>query len=351
MAYATTILSEKRRPGKWHHTSGSTGVPLAIYRENHAELEMLACQPRLRALWGVDMSDKVVLFRHRPPTSPSLSGLVHALSYAVKSFLLQRTRFAAYQLGKDDLRQDLRRIRDLRPVLIYGNASAIYLLALEAIETGVTLDSLRLVVMTMELVSDAMHDKVQEAFHTNVITEYGAEECYVIAYGDGRHLLRVREDQVLVETLPTEDNFHRVIISVLGNPSFPLLRYEIGDLTDKPIYQVDSGFSALGHVIGRSVDYLISGQGRPIRALPLIDFLEAYPSIRRIRAHQSSDGKVLVLLEVDSIASRIPVGAIQKRLVRFLEGQNVDVRLVEVLPKTGHKHRWITSDITKPQPS
>jgi len=338
------LLSEKRRPGKWHHTSGSTGVPLAIYRENDAELEMLACQFRYRASWGVDIFDRMALFGQATYFPPGFLGWVARRRESVKEFLRNRVLFPAYRLGKTDLRWYLQEIKKFDPVLLYGNTSAIYLLALEALESGERIDSLKLVVLTMELVPDFVRDIVKRAFQTNIITEYGATECYVIAYEDDQHLLRVREDVVAVETLPTKDNHYRVIISVLNNPSFPLLRYDIGDVTERPVNETDSGFAVLGPIKGRVADFLISASGRPIRIDT--DMLSGYSSVRRFRVHQFPNGRVLLLVEVDSLERNIDFGGIQKKLRALLEGQTVEVKVMETIPPTSAgKHRWIVSEL------
>jgi len=338
------LLSEIPRPGSWHYTSGSTGTPLAFYREREAELEMMHCQYRYRALWGVDIFDRMVWFGQITYFPPGFLRWVAKLREPVEDFLTNRVRFPADRLGKTHLRRYLQEIKNFNPVLIYGNCSAIYLLALEALESGTSIDSLELVVLTQELVPDFVREIVKRAFQTNVIAEYGAAECHVIAYEDDQRLLRVREDLVAVETLPTEDTDYRVIISVLNNPSFPLLRYDIGDVTEKPITETDSGFAVLGSIKGRVVDSLISTSGQPVRFDT--DMLSGYSSVRRFRVHQFSDGRVLLWVEVDSLERNIDFGSIQKKLGALLGGQTVEVRVTNSLPPTSAgKHRWVISDL------
>jgi phenylacetate-CoA ligase len=239
-------------------------------------------------------------------------------------------------------------MKDFGPVLLYGYSSAIYLLALQALETGLTTDSLKLVVMTSEAITQDMRDTVQRAFHTNVVEEYGAAECPVIAYEDKEHNLRVRDDLVIVETLPSESNHYRIIISVLNNPSFPLLRYDIGDLTDKRLIPADDGFGILGHVVGRRNDLLISRSGQPVYLSPswLPYVIGQQNSVKRFRIHQFSDGRAQVLLEVDSMTGKVDVNRIREKLGTLLDGQTVEVKLTEsITPVSSGKHRWIVSEL------
>lgn len=344
-----TLLSERPRPGRWVHTSGSTNIPLATFWEKDADLEMTCAQYRSRALWGVGIFDRSAVFSgNSGDFAPGLKGRVAKLRRPFEDHLRRRVLLSVYRLGKEDLRNHLRYLENFRPVLLYGYSSAIYLLALQALETGLRVESLKLVVMTSDVVTQDMRDTVQRAFHTNVVEEYGARECPVIAYEDTGHRLRLREDLVMVETLPTQGNYYRIIISILNNPSFPLLRYDIGDLTDKLVIPADDGFGILGPVIGRRSDLLISCSGRPVcLATSWLPYMIGQPNpVKRFRIHQFSDGRVLVLLEVDSMTKKIDVGRIQEKLGALLEGQAVEVRPIEsIIPAASGKHRWIVSEL------
>ena len=340
------LLSEKPRPGRWVYTGGSTGIPLAMYRENDASLEMVCCQYRSRALFGVDVFDRTAMvWGHGVSFAPGFSGRTAKLRRRLEDLLRDRVRLSAYRLGKEDIRRYLRKMTSFKPVLLYGYSSAVYLLSLEALQSGVKVDSLRLVTLTSDQVTHDIRDTVQRGFRTNVVEEYGAAECQVIAYEDEKHLFRVREDLVMVETQPAQDNYHKIIISVLNNPSFPLLRYDIGDLTDRPVDRADAGFALLGPVVGRKNDFLISRSGRRVHPLDA-SFLEHHKLIKRFRAHQFSDGRVLLSLEVDSQARDLSPSGLGKKLSDLLEGQTVEVRLTESIPPTvPGKHAWVVSEL------
>lgn len=345
------VFSQRANPGRWYHTGGSTGIPLAIYRERSADLEMLSAQYRLRDLWGVGIFDPVVMELGRADSLvPGLSGSAARLRCAIEDALRNRVRLSPHTLGRDDLRQDLRMMNDFKPRFLYGHSSSIYLLALEALETGMRLESLRLVVLTAEVITQTIRNTTERAFPSaSVVQEYGAAESLVIAYEDRQHLLRVREDIVMVETIPTEDNHYRIIMSVLNNPSFPLLRYNIGDLTDRPIAQTDFGFATLGPIIGRNNDFLVARSGRRVRlvaATLAAHISKHHASVKRFRAHQLIDGRVLLYLEVDSPTEQIDTSAMQRSLAAILEGQPVEVRLVRLIPPiSSGKHAWLTSEL------
>ncbi len=234
-----------------------------------------------------------------------------------------------------------------KPAHLYGYSSAIYLLALEALECNARVGSLKLITLTSEQVTVDIRNAVQRAFQTNVTEEYGAAECQVIAYEDNEHFLRVREDLVFLETLLVEGGYYRIVVSVLNNPSFPLLRYDIGDLTDRPVNRSISGFALMGHLVGRKNDFLISRSGRRVHPLDA-SFLEHHALIKRFRVHQFSDGRVMLLLEVDSKAKDLNPSSLGKKLSDLLEGQAVEVTLTDSIPPTAPgKHAWIVSELAK----
>jgi phenylacetate-CoA ligase len=348
---SSSLLSERRRPGGWHHTSGSTGIPLAIYRERDADAEMTYCQYRSRSLWGVDIFDRsVLLYGHGSYLLPGLRGRIARLKPFFGDRLRSRIRYPAYKLAKEDLVRCLREMKRFRPVFLYGYSSAIHLLALESLQSGVSVDSLKLVVLTSEPVTGDIRETVQRAFAANVVEEYGAAECHLIAYQDAGEVMRVREDLVMVETLPSEDGDYRIIISVLNNPSFPLLRYDIGDVSKAPLSQHEAGFAMLGPIVGKANDFLITRTGRRARLDEVIGFdaqmIARLPSVRRFRAHQFLDGRVQFLLESDSPNEKIDVDWIRRRLSTLLDGQMVDVTTTDSIPPIpSGKHSWIVSEL------
>jgi phenylacetate-coenzyme A ligase PaaK-like adenylate-forming protein len=341
------VLSDTPRPGNWYFTGGSTGIPLAVYQETEATNEMAWCQYRARVLWNVGLFEKRALLWGHPTQITPGSG--HKLRQLFTDLMLNRIRFSVYNLGKADLLRYLSRMREFKPVQLYGYSIATYLLALEALRGNIEVDSLRLVTLTAERATETIRQTIEQAFETNVTEEYGARECLLIAYEDRQHLLRIREDNVMVETLPLGDGCYRIIISVLSNPSFPLLRYDIGDLTEKPLTETNVGFSLLAPVTGKANDYLIGASGRRIYA-GVLHGLYHYP-IRRFIAHQFSDGKVLMLMEPNGPATNMDIGSMERKLRALLDGQEVEVRLTESIPQTSlNKHRWIISEITNAQP-
>ncbi len=244
-AQPRAFLSERARQGFWERTSGSTGTPMSIYWANDAHREMLRSKYRLDAMWGLDIFDRMVfLWGFGDANAPGLAGQMARLRMPLEDWLRNRIRLPAYYLGQDDLRDHLRQIAAFRPAAIYAFSMAAYLLALEAEAMDFHCASLRLIILTSEPSSPHMISKVEQSFRVPAIVQYGTVECGLIAGEWPDRTLQVREDRALVETLPRDDGRFDIVLTVLANPSFPLIRYSnrrhrrcsIGDPSPRPCH-------------------------------------------------------------------------------------------------------------------
>ena len=188
---------------------------------------------------------------------------------------------------------------------------------------------------------------MEKAFGVPAVVEYGAMECALIAGEGPDRVLRVREDMVLAETRAVGDGQHEILFTVLGNPSFPLLRYAIGDVTDAPLEVPERGFAVLKGVGGRANDLIVTRSGGFVHPLRF-DFLFGYEwaeAVRRYRIHQRADGAVAVTVEVARPIPPRDVVEMETELRTLLEGYPVTLDVVGALSEAPRKHRWTTSDM------
>jgi len=345
------LVSTRPGNGHWQVTGGSTGQPAQVFWSAEAHREQLRARYRYLSTWGLDIFDRTTyVWGHGGSLSPGLGGQARRLVQPLADCLRRRLRLSAYQLSPTRLRSYLRQIERWKPVCLYGYSTAVYLLAREAREVGFACDTLKLVVLTSEPASPRRISTIEEAFQAPVSMEYGSMECGFIAGQTPGGDLRVREDIVLLETRPRHDDRHDIIITVLTNPAFPLLRYAIGDTTEYPVQQPAQGFARLCNVAGRSNDLLVTGSGQYLHPAPIECLFEAYPAIRRYHVRQGDDGAVSVGLELADGNHGFNPQALTERLTDLLEGYPVSVECASNLPLTpAGKHRWISSSLTAAQ--
>jgi phenylacetate-CoA ligase len=343
------FLSRQHKPGSWHLTGGSTGMPMRIFWAGEAYRKMLCIQYRFHSMWGIDIFDrKAFLWGHSSTFSPGIMGVLERKSMQVGDRLRNRLRLSAYRIGPTDLREHLKRLSAFKPVSIYGYSTALYLLAREAEETGFQCDSIKLVILTGEPALPFMVEKIENVFGVPAVVEYGSVECGLTAHEWPDRTLRVREDKVFVETQPREDSRYDILVTILGNPAFPLIRYALGDITDAPLKSETTGFSILTSICGRINDLVVSRSGRFVHSLGIKHVLEPHPGVRRFRAHQEIGGRLNVLLEQDDPLRMPDIKKIEVQLKDLLEGYAVSVAIVDEMPCTpAGKHRWIVSELAE----
>lgn len=346
-ANRSSFLSAARTRGRWVLTGGSTGIPTRVFWGHEAQREMLRARYRFYASWDLDIFDRVAfLWGHHASFAPGLAGLAARLRQPLEDLLRNRIRLSAYRLGRADLREHLRRISDSRPAAIYSFSKAAHLLAREAEATDFQCDSLKLIILTAEPAFPNIVEDVQRAFHAPVIVEYGSAECGFLAGQSRDAALRLREDISLIETLPRNDGRYDIVVTVLTNPSFPLIRYAIGDVTDAPLEPRRYGFSVLQSVVGRNNDFVLSKSGRHLHASLFAAIFENQPNIRRYQLYQHADGALTVSVERHNRDACLNEERLKRTLEHVLDGAEVTLRVVDKIPQTGAgKHRWIISEL------
>lgn len=339
--------SERAERGGWRLTGGSTGAPTWVYWGNQAHLENMRARYRFYASWDVDIFDRTVyLWGHAASFAPGLSGYLARMRQPFLDTLRNRLRLSAYYLSPETLREYVRRIEQFQPAAIYGYTTAVYLLAVEAEALKLQSAALRAVFLAGEPAFPHIRRTTEQAFGAPTVVEYGSIECGFLAGEWPDRTLRIREDLAIVEAVPrTDDGRHEIVVSVLTNSAFPLLRYGIGDITDGPLQIPAHGFAILQNVLGRQNDLILSRSGRYLHPAPIEALFEHDPAVRRYRVKQETDGSVLLSIELKDPAVRPDTVRLRSQIQELVEGYPVALEFVDELPRTpAGKHRWIASE-------
>ena len=347
------FLSEAAQSGFWERTSGSTGTPMSLYHDVAGHRTMQHAKYRLYDAWGIDILDRsAYLWGRADLVLPGLRGTLSRLRLGIRDTLRSRKRCSAFHLDKESLRICLQELTKFQPRALYGFSNAIFLLAQQASEQGFSGSWLKAVIMTSEPATPRMQAKVAATFQAPVVVEYGATECELIAgsYPDGT--VRVREDLVILETLPNATGGFELVITVLANGSFPLLRYQIGDITDSPLEIPEQGFAILrGGIAGRRDDLLQTCGGGYLHASAIDAVFEHVfdsQAIRRYRVHQDRTGSIDMQIEIDPTRKLdIDLENLRLAISNLVEGYPVVIRLTTNLQRSlSAKHRAVTSDLS-----
>lgn len=342
------FLSRRPAAGRWAITGGTTGMPMRVFWEHSAHREMLRARYRFLQGWGIDFFARCAfLWGHAHSYLPGLAGWWARQQVRLSDWLRNRIRLCAYDLGRDDLRRHLARISAFRPQWLYAYSRAAELLAQEAMTTHFECDSLRLVVLTAEAATPTIVQNVKQGLQVQTAIEYGSIDCgFLAGEGADRHL-HVREDVVLLETHLRADGRHDLLVTVLNNPSFPLLRYQIGDVSESPLFRPERGMARLEGVLGREHDILVTRTGRLIHPTRLDTLFKIETrQVRRYQVHQYADGSVVATLDMVDPGNAVESHHLGSILQDILEGFPVEVRVVRnILLTPAGKQRAVVSDL------
>ncbi len=342
------FLSDVARKGEWSRSGGSTGTPTSYFRSHESHQELLRGRYCAHAAWGLDIFDRWgFLWGHAASFPPNIGGFIERCKRPIHDLLRNRFRLSAYDLSPKNMRGNLDLIAKYRPAAIYAYSTAGYMLAREAKAIGFHCPSLKLMVLTAEPVLPQIVSECEAAFGVPAVAEYGSTETSTLAFELPDRKLRVREDNFFVETPCRQDGRYDIVVTVLNSEDFPFIRYAIGDVTDFPLRRPEIGFAYLGNVAGRLDDIIVTRSGKPLFAGWFESVLEQDESIRRFRVHQSRDGDLEVMLELDDPSVPPSTSRFTKIFSKAI-GFKVCISFFEELPSTlSGKHCRVSSDLAK----
>jgi len=212
-------------------TSGSSGVPLKLFRSRLAGAYGRAAQIRGRRWFGLGLGEREVRFGG---ISLERLGIVRA---RIVDRLMNRVRLSAFDLSEARLEEFLAIVRRIRPALLYGYPSALALFAAYAEHRGSGRAlGLRAVFCSSERLFDHRRALIARAFGCPVVDEYGAAEVSILGMECPAGSLHQATENALVEITDAagravpEGQPGEVVATDLNNLAAPLVRYRLGDM-------------------------------------------------------------------------------------------------------------------------
>lgn len=294
-------------------TSGSTGIPLRIYRTSYERSVQVAKWLRVLFSNGYSMCDKVMSL-----TSPARLTEGHSI---IQRFGILRRLAIDYLLPPEEMVDIL---LAYRPDVLYGNRSHLDLMALVLKQRQRQPVGLKLLVVAAETVYDSCRQLYCQHFGVEPIEVYGSVEMGVMAYETPAHDgLYLCEDLTYFEFLDRDEKVTasgkpgRVVVTDLTARLMPFIRYDQGDLAvfEYRDNMKDETLRRLTRIIGREDDHvcLPDGTRRPFH--DFYEVIDKYQDIVQFRVIQRRRNlfQILIVADTDYFLS------IQSGLARQLE--------------------------------
>ena len=271
------------------NTSGSTGIPLYFIKDKKCHARSWAAIFNLYQIHNIYPGSKEARFYGMP------EDFIGMLIEKVKDFICNRKRFVVFNLSNNKLDQFIKRFSKDQYVYIYGYTHSIFLFAEYLIKKKIILNqicpSLKKVIITSELCTENEKKIIELATGVNVVVEYGASECSIIAIDCEKGSLHINESNLFVEN----NEKGEILITDLFNKAMPFIRYKIGDLGNitRSFCECSlSKYSIVHNLNGRINDLICLPSGKIAPGLTFFyisrSILEKESSVKEFRVIQQS---------------------------------------------------------------
>ncbi|MDM5436498.1 hypothetical protein QUG28_28080 [Bacillus hominis] len=204
------------------HTSGSTGIPLKIYRHRKEDLLLTKKLWKTRQAWDANVIKWKLLYLYRDIES-------------IKQEVLRLGNDEYLDLSEKQLNNYKKEIDLFNPDWMIGPPTAITRLAQIYKDRKETINSLKFIEMFGEMILPYQRDLIQKTFGCPVINHYGCRELDVLSYECPNQRMHAWEEHLFFEVLkdgrpaaPNEEG--ELVVTSLTNKFMPFIRYKIGDI-------------------------------------------------------------------------------------------------------------------------
>ena len=314
------------------HTSGSSGVPLNIYRSRREQLYLTKKLWQLRKRFHPGILKWRLLSLYRTVESKHIQALV-----------LGNPEYL--DLSEQSLAQYTNEIRAFSPDWLVGPPTAAARLAHFYTDTNQTIPSLKVAELWGEMLFPEQRELIEQALGCKVINHYGCREFDILSFECPHGRLHAWEDDLLFEVLvdgrPAQaGETGQLVVTSLTNMVMPLIRYETGDLVEyRPLETpcpCGNLHAELIPVGGRVANLVITSN----QLLTSVIFDTAFArygrkhqhSIRYFQVRQSKRDQFDVLLVKGKQFIPEHLDTLRKELDRFLYDVHFEYQFVDKIP-------------------
>jgi phenylacetate-CoA ligase len=332
------LANDRARPARLVKSSGSSGIPCGIYRDDDSLWSIVAASMILYRDWcdGKPI-DNVLYFLDRSPDS--IDGAL--------ADLLRTT------VGDDRIRsldespdEQMRTLLDLRPEFLSTYPSTARNLAIALDRHGRTYPRLRLLHLTSEMLDGRTRRLLERVFSAaRIVESYSSTEGGLMAASCSAGRWHVAEDRALLEI----DAHGVVLVTDLTNWTTPVIRYRgLGDACrweDSPC-PCGSARRSIRLVAGRITDSIRLPDGEFLSPYRATNALDEITGIYQYQLVQRSRAEIEVRIVQTAAAESTISADIARALAPVLPGMGVVVRLVDTIePKGRHKVPLVVSHL------
>lgn len=327
-----------KNPNKYNNfykdgTSGSTGMPLKIYRTWKERAYMVS--KWMRVLTSNGYSTRDITFSIPSPHRLQKDSVIQKLGIA------KRISVPYTESEKVMVEEYIKH----KPSVLYANKSQLQLMALYCINNNITVPKPKFYVSAAETMDENTKSLITSVFgKENLVQVYGAVEFNTIAWQQkNEDFYRVSHTTNLIET-NTKNN--ECIITDLFIQSFPLIRYSIGDIINQE--NID-GLPVIKKIKGRQDDFVTLKDGSKIPFHIFYEIMEKRLEIKQFRVIQEDYQIIKIEMVKDPASDK---NSLTKILEKDLQKSMPDKEMTyifdwkeQILPEANGKIRMLVSHV------
>ena len=289
-----------------------------------------------------------------------------SLQQRVIATLANETLLNAFMMEDAHLRAYLDLLHRSRVQHLLTYADAGYQLARFAWRHGIAVRPLTSIMATGGTLTDAMRTTMAEVFRCRVHNKYGSRDAGELACDCDHGSLHVLP-HLIIEIVDEQGRpcppgvTGRVLVTFLGNPSFPLIRFDITDRAAASAAPCACGrpFPVLERLEGRAVDFLVSTRGgfvSPTYIRHLVGVVHGSEKVRRFQLVQEGPASFTLALQPETGVAADTVATLSDPIRRDLlpvlgDDAHITVSVVDRIAETGTgKFQYVINRHVRPSP-
>ena len=330
---------EISRPSTLASTSGSSGTPLKIYRDNESWAYLHANIFRGLSWYGIKVGAPYAM------VGGIGTGLQNYIKGRLKDLALNRIHLYASDISEKKCKKFLLGMQKFRPDYIYGYPTAIYDLACMAHKEMIqfTRGMPQLVVVHGEELEPHQREKIEKVFRTTVANSYGCAEVGLLGFQCPQGSLHVPIESVFLEVQNGS-----TVVTDLFSFAAPMIRYDLGDtlhlMPDK--CSCARGLPLFENLKGKLRQVIELRSGRRVHTVffnsLFKDLAHMAAPIEKYQIVRKEGDQFLVRLQAwDKLDKRITDLLFKRLLERFGEDCRFELQIVDNIERT-HMGKYIT---------
>lgn len=328
-------------------TGGSTGTPLR-YRVD--KFDRFLAGAILYKGWGYAgycLGDRMIFLAGASLDVGTKSNLItkaHEIARNIR-------KLSSFDMGEVEMGSYVRTINSYKPKFIRGYASSIYFFSKWVKDNNLSIDKPLAVLTTAEKLYPHMRKMIEGVFDCEVYDGYGLNDGGISAFECSEHSgLHIDMERSVMEVVEKDghqldEGDGRILATSLHNYAMPFLRYDTDDIGHiiQENCSCGRGYRLLRELVGRSVDVLITPEGKSIHGwFFLYVFWEYCKGIKEYQVVQEKLDKIVIKIVPGNDFDGVQLHEIRETIRKRSGGWDVEFKFVDKIERTGAgKYKFI----------